>query len=536
MMTCIDLFCGCGGLSLGMERAGFRTLAAIDADPKAVAVYRQNFPKVPCVLERDLINFGPEKLAALIKPQSVDVIAGGPPCQGFSTVRKRDGANHGHRLVEDPRRKLYQPFLKYVEFFRPKVFVMENVLGIKSAAGGEYFMRVQSEARALGYRVHGQVITASDYGVPQKRQRQFIFGTRLDLLEFFHEGYIPATHKNRNVTLGEAIGDLPVLRAGGGAEEMNYDMERRRAQVKKYGRHFLYKVLEVQKARRLTAHFARPHLQRDLRDFKRLREGENCLHAMQRGVEFEFPYDKTNFKDRYCRQHRKCLCSTIVAHLNKDGLMFIHPTQNRSLTPREAARVQTFPDWFEFPATRSHQFRLIGNAVPPLVGEAVGLAVKSYLEKAMQKNKVINFWLEPLPIDHFQATEWLMVLVGAADSRNLHRLPDEKFKRGWYSIGFLYPGLHPDGTLERGTEISYDKKDGFGIEYIEPRLINPYYIQSGWPVVLDPVAKEARRRFKRGELADDEYYCTEAAIAGMCYLFPELVEEVKRERAKTSLE
>lgn len=384
MMTCIDLFCGCGGLSLGMERAGFHTLATIDADPKAVAVYRHNFSHVPLVLERDLTEFEPKQLAEDIKPVAVDVIIGGPPCQGFSTVRKRDGANHGDRLVPDPRRSLYQPFLKYVEFFRPKVFVMENVLGIKSAAGGEYFMRVQSEARELGYRVHGQVITASDYGVPQKRQRQFIFGTRLDFLEFFHEGFMPPTHKNKIVTLGEAIGDLPVLKASGGAEEMNYDMERRRAQVKKYGRRFLYKVLEVQKAKRLTAHFARPHLQRDLRDFKRLREGENCLHAMKRGVEFEFPYDKTNFKDRYCRQHRNHLCSTIVAHLNKDGLMFIHPTQNRSLTPREAARVQTFPDWFEFPVTRSHQFRLIGNAVPPLVGEAVGLAVKSYFGKAIR--------------------------------------------------------------------------------------------------------------------------------------------------------
>lgn len=195
---------------------------------------------------------------------------------------------------------------------------------------------------------------------------------------------MPPTHKNKVVTLGQAIGDLPVLKAGGGAEEMEYDMQRRRAHVRKYGRHFLYKILEVHKAKRLTAHFARPHLQRDLRDFKRLREGENCLHAMQRGVEFEFPYDKTNFKDRYYRQHRNRLCSTIVAHLNKDGLMFIHPTQNRSLTPREAARVQTFPDWFEFPVTRCHQFRLIGNAVPPLIGEAVGWAVRSYFGKAIR--------------------------------------------------------------------------------------------------------------------------------------------------------
>ena len=214
--------------------------------------------------------------------------------------------------------------------------------------------------------------------------------------------------------------------------------------------------------------------------------------------------------------------------------MFIHPTQNRSLTPREAARVQSFPDWFEFPVTRTHQYRLIGNAVPPLVGEAVGLAVKSYLKKAMQKNKVINFWLEPLPVDDHEAIQWLMVLIRAADSRGLHRVTNEEFKRGWYSIGFLYPGLHPDSTLEHGTELSYEMEDGFNDKSIEPRLVAPYYIQSGWPVVLKPVAKEARRRFNRGELADDEYYCTEALIAGICYLNPDLVEEVKRERAKVS--
>ena len=131
-------------------------------------------------------------------------------------------------------------------------------------------------------------------------------------------------------------------------------------------------MLEIKRAAKLTAHRARPHSERDLGDFFKLREGENCAEAMRRGVAFDFPYDKENFKDRYTRQHRMEPCSTIVAHLSKDGLMFIHPTQNRSLTPREAARIQSFPDWFEFPIARTHQFRVISNAVPPLVSEAVG--------------------------------------------------------------------------------------------------------------------------------------------------------------------
>lgn len=141
-------------------------------------------------------------------------------------------------------------------------------------------------------------------------------------------------------------------------------------------RRHLYSVMEVHQARKLTAHRARPHNDRDLRDFARLKEGESSARAMRRGVQFEFPYRKDRFKDRYTRQSRWDACSTIVAHLSKDGLMFIHPTQNRSLTPREAAHIQSFPDWFEFPIARTHQFRVIGNAVPPLVGEAVGIAIE----------------------------------------------------------------------------------------------------------------------------------------------------------------
>ena len=137
-----------------MERAGFECLAAVDFNPEAIAVFQKNFTRVPQVLARDLTKFPPAAMAKLLGTDSVDVIAGGPPCQGFSTVRQRDGANHGaERFVQDSRRQLYGEFLRYVEFFQPRVFVMENVLGIQSAARGEYFTRVQHEARLLGYRV-----------------------------------------------------------------------------------------------------------------------------------------------------------------------------------------------------------------------------------------------------------------------------------------------------------------------------------------------------------------------------------------------
>jgi DNA (cytosine-5)-methyltransferase 1 len=532
-MNFIDLFCGCGGFSLGMERAGFRCLAAIDFNAEAVTVFKSNFPHVPQALERDLTVFPPRDLSELIKTDRVDVIVGGPPCQGYSTVRQRDGANSGPRIIEDSRRHLYQEFLRYVEFFRPKLFVMENVLGIKSAAGGKYFTRVQKEARALGYRVHPQVEKAFNLGVPQKRQRQLIIGTRRDIAGYFPGELKPAPRAVEWPTLGEAICDLPVLRAGGGNEESSYDMERRKAHVAKYGRRYLYETLEVHRAAKLTGHRARPHSERDLRDFAKLREGEHCAEAMKRGEDFEFPYDKQSFKDRYTRQHRNEPCSTIVAHLSKDGLMFVHPTQNRSLTPREAARVQSFPDWFEFPIARTHQFRVIGNAVPPLVAEAIGIAAKSYLEKTMKTKKSVRFGLEPLPSDQMEAVEWLLGIIRSVDAKTLRQLPANDFKRGWYSVGFLYPGLHPDSALEHGTELCNDESEEFPeISKVDPRLLAPYYVDSGWPVLLAPVAAEAWRRYEAGELKDDEFYCSEAVVAGMCHRNPALVDGVKQEREK----
>lgn len=530
--TFIDLFCGCGGFSLGLDRAGLSGLAAIDFNEEAIAVFEKNMPQIPHVLKADVTKFTPRQLAVKIGTETVDVIVGGPPCQGFSTVRQVDGANHGNRLVEDERRLLYKQFLRYVDFFRPKIFVMENVLGIRSASGGEYFARVQKEARAIGYRVHSQVEDCVDLGLPQKRRRQLFIGTRLDLANYFQPEIKPASRACNHPTLWEAIGDLLPVKAGEGEESCDYDMERRKIHVTRFGRGYLYNVLEVSKATNLTAHRARPHSERDLRDFALLREGENSKEAMERGVRFEFPYDKENFKDRYTRQHRNEPCSTVVAHLSKDGLMFIHPTQNRSLTPREAARVQSFPDWFEFPVARTHQFRVIGNAVPPLVSEAIGVAVKSYLEISMKNMNQTKSRIEPLPRNDNQALEWLMPLVRAADRRALRKVSKDEFKRGWFSVGFLYPGLHPDSALDHGRQVSSEGVVHTEVRKVEPRLVAPFYVESGWPVVLASVAKEAWRRYEADEMEDDEFYCSEAVVAGMCQRSPSFAHGVRYQRGK----
>lgn len=528
-ITFIDLFCGCGGFSLGLTRAGFTGLAAIDFNHEAVQVFQANFKDVPHVLEKDLTAFSPADLAALIGTNRVDLIVGGPPCQGFSTARQVDGANHGARLMDDPRRHLYKEFLRHVEHFQPKVFVMENVLGIRSASGGQYFTAVQAEARKLGYRVHAQIEECVKLGVPQKRRRQLFIGTREDLPGYFHPKLKLPQRAIPDATLWESIGDLPPLKAGEGDEEREYDLNRRAEKCTPRSLRYLFDVLEVEKAELLTAHRARPHSGRDLGDFLKLKEGENSGEALRRGVEFDFPYDKTTFKDRYTRQHRYRPCSTIVAHLAKDGLMFIHPTQNRTLTPREAARVQSFPDWFKFPIARTHQFRVIGNAVPPLVGEAVGDAVKSFLKKSMKQQTQIKFDLSPLPSSEKEAVRWLVPLLDL-NSRELKEVPNKVFKQAWYSISFIFMGLHPDSALDHGKELINDTANYPVASAGDPRLINPCYAQSGWPVVLEHVAREAWRRYESGLMADEEFYCSDAQMAGACFRNPELLISVGENR------
>lgn len=509
----IDLFCGCGGFTLGMIRAGFHCVAAIDFDDVALATLRSNLPDLPNVLERDLTKYRPSKLAKIIGRDRIDVIVGGPPCQGFSTARQVDGANHGPRLKDDPRRHLYREFLKYVAYFQPNVFVIENVLGIRNAAEGEYFTRVQHEARNLGrkdglpgYRVHAQIEDAAALGVPQKRRRQLIVGVRADLPGYFTPVLVPVPHAIAPTMLGQAIGDLPILRAGGGKNERSYDLARRADHLRRGSettRNYLFNVLEIERATTLTNHVARPHSERDLRDFSRLREGETSAVAMrERQVKFEFPYDKSSFKDRYTRQSRIRQCSTIVAHLSKDGLMFIHPTQNRSITPREAARIQSFPDWFRFPEARTHAFRMIGNAVPPLIAQSVGTAIALFLNEYVQRSAKT--------IDHHAPKRAVLVArlgrLASLQRARLRAIEKKEFLEGWQALLSLFPELHPVNALDHGDQQSASPELADLFPDLDSRE-RKRFLRSGWPVAFESVGHEAWRRKKGGELSVSEFYC-----------------------------
>jgi DNA (cytosine-5)-methyltransferase 1 len=503
--TFLDLFSGCGGFSNGLEKAGFECLAGIDFNSHAIETFKLNHGKNTISLVQDMTSFSPQELEVLIKKSSVDVIIGGPPCQGFSSARQSSGSNSGQRLVADPRRELYKDFLKFVGHFKPKVFVMENVLGIKKVQNGIYFSAIQNEARKIGYRVSAVTVNAWEYGVPQKRIRQLFIGTLSNLPIFVPDIFIKKTHSddpksllNPLITLGEAIEDLPALSAGDERIVQNYDESMLKKYLKKYTGNYLKDVLEIDKSDKLLWHVARPHNERDLRDFARLREGETCSRALARGVEMEFPYNRGTFKDRYTKQSRSGLCSTIVAHLKADGLMFIHPTQPRSLTPREAARIQSFPDTFKFAGSRSHIFTQIGNAVPPLIGKAVGLGIQSYFEQCATaplkpKSQVANTVL-------IKTIENFIIRFGENGIESIDEVNDQDFLKIWKKVHLLLPHLHPDSVLDNGNEIS--KIPSRSVSF----CIEPFYIRSGWPVDLSPIAHEANRRYSLGRLAAKDYF------------------------------
>jgi DNA (cytosine-5)-methyltransferase 1 len=501
--TFLDLFSGCGGFSYGLEKAGLKCLAGIDHNEHAIKTFRENHSKDAIALVKDMMHFSPAELAELIGIDHVDVIIGGPPCQGFSTARQSTGSNSGHRLVDDPRRDLYKYFLNFIDYFKPKIFVMENVLGIRKLQNGIYFTAIQNEARKFGYRVSPIEVKCWEFGVPQKRVRQLFIGTLIDLPIFAPFQYIKKTHSLDPtsdkllpiVTLGEAIDDLPKLKAGDECIIQSYNLKLREKYLEKYSGDFLYRVLNIQNAENLTWHCARPHSDRDLRDFARLREGETFGRALARGVEMESPYNKESFKDRYTRQSRSGLCSTIVAHLKADGLMFIHPTQVRSLTPREAARVQTFPDHFNFTGTRSHAFIQIGNAVPPLVGRAVGLGILDYFANSINnKRKILNDNERQLIINDLEG------FIDSCQLVSVTGIDDLEFCNVWKKIHILLPHLHPESALDNGEERSMAPRRNISF------CLEPFYTRSGWPVELVPVALEANRRYQLGKLTSTDYF------------------------------
>ena len=358
----VDLFCCGGGLSLGLEEAGFGVILGVDIDEYAVETHRAHFGGVS--LRADLSDSG-EISSILDALEGVDVslVAGSPPCQPFSragTSKIRSLVQKGVRSEEDERRDLWKGFLKIVEGLKPPAVLMENVPDLVSGDNSIVFRNIVEALENTGYDVYTRILPSWQYGVPQHRQRVFIVGVQRG-----NPFSWPKPTRKEKPGVDEAISDLPTITAGEVNDGLPYG---RKGEPTTTLQRWFRKGQPRGRGGRVYDHFARSVRKDDLRAF-RLMKSDTRYSDLPSHLR---RYTTDHFDDKYKRLDPKEPSRTITAHIARDGYWYIHPTDHRTLTMREAARIQTFPDRFRFAGTPSHAFRQIGEAVPPLVARAVG--------------------------------------------------------------------------------------------------------------------------------------------------------------------
>lgn len=404
----IDLFAGAGGLSEGFIRAGFEPVAHVEMNSEACNTLRtrvafhylkennqienyydylkgtitrkQLWDKVPQNLINSVINTEIseesiptifEKIDAQLQNNKVDVVIGGPPCQAYSVAgRARDPQG----MENDPRNHLYKHYVKFLQKYKPKIFVFENVPGMLSAKNGEYFEKIKVAIRAAEYDFDYQVLNAKDFGVLQDRKRVIIIGWQIDLKLKYPSFSIKETKAQ---ILKDLFADLPKLQNGEGC-----------LGVSKYAKP-TSEYLEKTQIRNCidftTQHIARPNNTTDLEIYKiaveqwnnkrkRLDYSTLPTHLIKHS-------NTSSFTNRFQVVDGEAVSHTVVAHIAMDGHYYIHPdiTQNRSITVREAARIQSFPDDFYFESSRTTAFKQIGNAVPVLMAEGIANKIKEMI-------------------------------------------------------------------------------------------------------------------------------------------------------------
>ncbi len=418
-LSYIDLFAGAGGLSEGFIQSGYQPIAHVEMNEYAAKTIEtriayfylkekgelQNYYKyekgelpreellqlIPKDELKTVIN--KEMSEATIKDifetidtiinekeiKKVDVIIGGPPCQAYSLVGR---AQSSHMLVpmeEDPRNELYKMYVQFLTKYQPRMFVFENVAGIKTARGGQAFKNLQMYMKRVGYEIDYHELNAYDFGVLQSRKRVIIVGWLKGT------GYEYPSFKNvhSKAQVWDLLVDLTALKPGTSSNEYGITDMRK---VKKYTRDNKIR----QKDDVLTGHIARPHTAQDIEIYKRAidlwftNEQHERLKYDTLPDELKTHKNRTSFVDRFkVVEGDMNYCHTILAHLSKDGHYFIHPDidQHRSITVREAARLQSFPDNYYFEGPRTAQFVQVGNAVPPMMAKAIADKIKEQLMK-----------------------------------------------------------------------------------------------------------------------------------------------------------
>lgn len=345
----LDLFCGAGGLSKGFEWAGFNIIAGIDNNTEALITYKNNF-KMAEVINADLSNDTDIKnIISKLKNKKIDILLGGPPCQGYSIA--------GKRLVDDPRNKLFKAYLRLVANFNPSVILIENVPNILSIGDGIYKKAIIDDLNELGYKVEILKLNAADFGVPQNRRRVFFVASKLKIET------LKKTSSKKSispVTTSMAISDLPLLNDSLGEECIDYKIEPKNK----------YQKLLRSSATKIYNHTAVAHTTKTKEIISLVPDGGNYKNLP---IELQGTR-KVNIA--WTRMNSQKPCFTIDAGHNHH----FHYLANRVPTVRECARIQSFPDDFIFCGKRTSQYKQVGNAVPPILAKELADCLKEALD------------------------------------------------------------------------------------------------------------------------------------------------------------
>lgn len=386
-LTAVSLFAGCGGFCEGVELAGFEVKVAVEWDRFACETYRANFPRTP-LFEGDIHDFlsgKGEQAHRKLCGDEVDLVFGGPPCQGYSQIGPRD--------LSDDRNELYQQYARVVTALRPRMFLLENVPNLLLMQKGHFRDAILAHFASLGYRNTTFLkVSAADFGVPQTRERVFFFGTRDDLklaadLTAYASGVLQALKVAKPVTVWEAIGDLPKAVVPSG-RTMGYPSATEPSEFLRMMRmdHSQGPYSKTVKRRRaigrsealLHNHHTKEMQEKRARLISFLKPGEKAD---------SLPKDIWNGArpEKWRRLHPDLPSYTILAQMHRDLSEWVHPKQERWITVREAARLQSFHDGFIFKSSEWQMLKQIGNAVPPLLGYAAARMAKAIL--AMTEHK-----------------------------------------------------------------------------------------------------------------------------------------------------
>ena len=369
----VDLFAGCGGLSLGLEQAGFTPWFVNEIVEQFANTYKTNHDLSDehyFIGNIVTLNENIDEYKEILS--DITLVCGGPPCQGFSMANRQ-------RILDDPRNNLYKQYLIFLSHVRPQFFIMENVKGMMNKK--DEIIQNFTEYLGIEYTYDYAVLKAQDFGVPQNRERFIMIGNRMGIptREIFEE---INKLKREPFVLRDALYGLPHLEAKKckgqiGVEDINSGLTERDFE---YPQTDFYHFINGDKViTKLYNHKNRYNNERDLEIFRRLPQGANSLHESIADI---MPYKRRNdiFKDKYFKLDENQICKTITSHMKFDCNMYIHPWEARGLSPREAARIQTFPDDYVITGAQNMWYAQVGNAVPVKLAKAIGDGIMKFLQ------------------------------------------------------------------------------------------------------------------------------------------------------------